>query len=81
MGVAVANAVEVVVLQYSPSAVFVRPLTEQNVLSGLVFPMGFRAAGVFEWLVARCGQRDVPLGTVNFVVRREDNRVGRSLSL
>src|SRR5262249_4730817 len=43
--------------------------------------MGCRAAGRFEGLVARRGQRDVPLGKVNFVISREDNRVGRSLPL
>src|SRR6516164_3716321 len=77
MAVAVTNAVEVVVLQNPPSTVFVRPLTEQNVLGSLILVMGARSAGRIERLTARRWQRHVPLGQVSFIVRRPVNRVGR----
>src|SRR5215469_14053290 len=81
MTVAVSDAVEVVVLQDPPSTVFVRPLTEQNVLSGLVFPMGARAARRVERLMARRRQRDLPIRKISFVLGRAVDRVGRILAL
>ena len=42
MPVAVAYAVEVVILQDAPSTVFVWPLTDENVLGELVLEMGRR---------------------------------------
>ena len=68
MAVAVSDAVEVVVLQNPPSTIFVWPLTEQNVLSGLIIIMGARAASRVECLTARCWQRHIPLRKINFVL-------------
>src|SRR5215472_2842690 len=79
--VAVANAVEVVVLQDPPPTVFVGPLTEQSVLTGLVFVMGARPARRVEWLMARRRQRHVPLREVSLATRRPVYRVGGILAL
>src|SRR6516225_9564011 len=81
MVVAVTNAVEVIVLQNPPSTVFVRPLTEHDVLAGLIVPMGARAARRIERLNPRRWQRDVPVREINVVLGRPVNRVGRVLAL
>src|SRR5215469_8737885 len=81
MTVAVANAVEVVVLQDSPSPVFVGPLAKQNVLRSLIFVMGAWAIRRIEWLMARRRQRHVPLRNINFVIWWPVDRVGSMLAL
>src|SRR6185312_6559486 len=81
MTVAVPDAVEVVVLQNFPPAIVIRPLTKQKVLRGLIVPMGTRAAGRIERLMARGRQRHVPFRKVNVVLRRTVDWVSRRLAL
>jgi hypothetical protein len=81
VAVAVADAVEVVVLQDATSTIFVGPLAEQNVLCGLVFVMGVRPVGRVERLMTSLRQRDVPLRKINLVTGWPIDRVGRRLAL
>src|SRR5215471_2842317 len=81
MTVAVANAIEVVVLQNPPSPVFVGPLAKKNVLRSLIFVMGAWATRRIEELMARRRQRHVPLRNINFVIWWPVDRVGSILAL